>query len=434
MLYLHFAALLVLLFVAALPAGPLRPVALSASQTTLQTQIDLIQTRISTIRGLQVVDEIPRNLMTRDELRAYLETSFLEDVTPEEIESATHRWEILGYIPPGMDLVKLYLDVYTEQVLGFYTLDKKMLFLISERESLNVSDQLTMAHELTHALQDQHFNLKDKFDALKLENDAIMAMQALAEGDAELSKELYGRQHLTTAQRMEAFQFEVSGGSSAIERAPLVVRRELFFPYTSGVEFVAERWTNGGWAAVNQVWENPPQSTEQILHPQKYVQGEGPIYLTVPDLGADLGGGQWRELEENTNGELDWNILVEQYVDAGTANEAATGWGGDRFRLYKRDADGALAFVAKTAWDSDLDARQFFQSMQAVVSRRHGASLQLAPQRTVRSASEAAQAPELWEATAAQYSYSLELQGSRMNLVISTGPNAAGIVDRMGPP
>jgi hypothetical protein len=202
----QFAVLIALAIASLLPFAPDRTLALTASQGTIHTQIDTIQDRVTIVRDLKPLSTIPRNVMSRDELRAYLENSFLEDVTPEDIEANTARWEILGYIPPGLDLVQIYLDVLTEQVLGFYALDRKALFLISERDTLTASDELTLAHELTHALQDQHYDMKGKFDAAGSENDQIMALQALAEGDAVLSSLLYARQYMTMSQLLEAFQ------------------------------------------------------------------------------------------------------------------------------------------------------------------------------------------------------------------------------------
>ncbi len=406
----------------------------ATTQDSINSEIDLIQDRVSLVRELKPIDPIARDRMGREELRAYLEQSFLEDVTPEELEANQYRWEVLGYIEPGYDLVRGYLDVLTEQVLGFYAINRKTLYLISEQEHLTPSDELTIAHELTHALQDQHYDLKGNFAAREMENDQIMAYQALTEGDAVLSSLLYGRQYMTTAQLFDAFQAESSSGSSALDSAPLVIRRELLFPYTAGVDFIADRYADGKWASVDRVWEDPPQSTEQVLHPQKYTAGEQPIPITVPDLAARLGP-DWRELEENTQGELDWQILVEQYVDAPTGAEAAAGWGGDRFRLLRRDADGALIFAGRTAWDTDTDARQFFQAMQQVARRRHGPSLQVLPPRSVRTSAELAQgAGETWEAQAAPFSYAMELQGSRVSLVISTGPAASAVADMMGAP
>ncbi len=431
----HLVAIIAIALASFIPI-PLAPIpsAPSLAQNTINSQIDLIQDRVSSVRDLKPLGPIARDQMGRSELRAYLEQSFLEDITPEEIEANQYRWEVLGYIEPGYDLVQAYLEVLTEQVLGFYAISKKTLYLVSEREHLTASDELTISHELTHALQDQHFDLKGNFDARETENDQILAYQALTEGDAVLASLLYGRRYMTTAQLLDAFQAESSGGSSVLDSAPLVIRRELLFPYTSGVDFVADRYAEGQWAAVNRVWENPPQSTEQILHPQKYVAGEPPIAVTVPDMVARLGP-DWRELEENTQGELDWQILVEQYVDAPTGAEAAAGWGGDRFRLLRRDADGALIFAARTAWDTETDARQFFQAMQQVARRRHGASLQTSPQQPVPATGELAQGVgETWNAQAGQYSYAMALQGSNVGLVISTGPAAAGIADAMRAP
>jgi len=426
---LHLVALIVFALVSVLP---IRGEA-ALAQDSILSEIDAIQDRVAIVRELKPTGPIARDLMAREDLRAYLENSFLEDVTPEEIEANQYRWELLGYIQPGYDLVHAYLEVLTEQVLGFYAIDKKTLYLISERERLSPSDILTISHELTHALQDQNFDLKSNFASRETENDQIMAYQALTEGDAVLSSLLYGRQFLTTAQLFAAFQEESAGGSSVLDSVPLVIRRELLFPYTAGVDFVAEQYADGQWAAVNRVWQNPPQSTEQVLHPAKYAAGEGPIAVTVPDMATRLGP-EWRELEENTQGELDWQILIEQFVDAPTGAEAAAGWGGDRFRLLRRDVDGALIFAGRTAWDSDIDARQFFQAIERMARGRHGANLQVAPQRTVHTTADLAQGSEMWEAQAGAYSYSMELQGSRLSLAISTGPSASSVLDTMSAP
>lgn len=434
MLLVQTLALIALAIASLLPIGPGRIADPSASQATLHAQIDLIQDRVTVVRELKPLSPIERSLMSRQGLRAYLVDAFLEEVTPEEIEANTLRWEVLGYIPPGTDLVQIYIEVLTEQVLGFYALDRKVLFLISEQESLTASDELTLAHEVTHALQDQHYDLKGMFDRAGNENDLVMAIQALAEGDAVLTSLLYGREFMTTAQLLEAFQSDMAVGSSVLDSAPLVVRRELLFPYTSGIDFLAEWYTQGRWEAVDRVWRNPPQSTEQILHPEKYQAGDAPIPVTAPDLAPVLGP-EWRQLEENTNGELDWNILIEQYVDAATANEAAAGWGGDRFRLLRRDSDGALVFAARTAWDTELDAQQFYRAMQRVATGRHGAELRVSPLPAAGASAEVGQQiPDRWSAQAAPYSYALELEGTWVTLVISTGPPAGEIAAAMRTP
>src|SRR5204862_5753927 len=122
-----------------------------------------------------------------------------------------------------------------------------------------------------------------------------------------------------------------------------------------GTAFLATQYRRGGWAAVDRLWHEPPSSTEQILHPQKYQTGEAPVALSLPDLPGVLGP-EWRLLEENTLCELDWRVLFEQYTDARTGERVGAGWGGDRFQLFKRDRDNAVLLAGRTAWDTEEDA------------------------------------------------------------------------------
>lgn len=404
------------------PAGA-RPQA----QISTDEQLNLIQERVSRLRGLESRGPIDRSFMNREELRTYYRETFFEENPIEEIETTQYLLELLGYIEPGVDIVQLMLDVLGEEVLGFYNRETKMVHVISERSQLTPTDVITLAHEVTHALQDQHYDLKAGFEARKGDNDRQLAYQALVEGDATLLQSLYALRYLSEAEM--AAERQDSGGSRVLESAPLVVQRELLFPYEQGVNLLLGHFLEGSWPAVDAVWRDPPESTEQILHPEKYRAREGPVPVEMPDLATYLGS-DWRLLEENNLGELDWQILIEQYVDPPTARRAAAGWGGDRFHLLRRDADGALVLGSRNVWDTEADAVEFFEAYQELAAGRHGAALEtLDPAEVLRDGDPTPAAA--WGARGGGSYHVVVRDDGVVNLVVSTDLIALAAVNAL---
>lgn len=242
------------------------------------------------------------------------------------------------------------------------------MFLVgSEPLRIGLQERVTFAHEFTHALQDQHFDLRALLPKHPENVDRSAAVQALVEGDAVLLQSLWAQQALTRAELQELSN---GGGGSAskLADAPLVVRTELLFPYTTGLEFALAVFRRaGGYAGLDEAFRNPPASTEQVIHPEKYFAREAPVPVDLPDLAAALGDG-WRRVNGNTLGELYLRILVQQYADAAQAQVAAAGWGGDRWQLLEKD--GRSAVVLRTVWDTEQDAREFFTAYGAGLTRR----------------------------------------------------------------
>jgi hypothetical protein len=171
--------------------------------------------------------------------------------------------------------------------------------------------------------------------------------------------------------RQELDQAAQGGGDDrALRQAPLVLRTELLFPYTDGARFARTLYDRGGFAAIDQAYRNPPSSTEQILHPEKYTQGHEPIPVVITPTDQILGAG-WADIASNTLGELDMRVLIEQFTDRQTANRAAAGWGGDRYRLIERQ-DGQLGFILQTAWDTTVDADEFATALAQGLKKRFG--------------------------------------------------------------
>jgi hypothetical protein len=329
-----------------------------------------IEDDIARIRGLRPAGNVDLRFMSQDQLGQYFHDAFDRDYTPSERARDQKLLATLGLIRPEQDLTAIILSLLTEQVIGFYDDDSRRMYLIGEVAEPTAASKVTFAHEFVHALQDQHFNLKALNPPDSDNDDRSGAIHALVEGDATLTMSLFARNELSEQERREYLQSQSAGDSGALEQAPLVLRVELLFPYVDGLRFVQSLYRAGGFAALDAAFRNPPQSTEQVLHPEKYTAQEAPATMDLPDLATALGEG-WRQTATNTLGELDFRILVEQHSDRQTAERAAAGWGGDRYALLE-DAEGRPAVAIKSSWDSSQDAQEFFRAYGDALRNRYG--------------------------------------------------------------
>jgi hypothetical protein len=238
---------------------------------------------------------------------------------------------------------------------------------------LGADARITFAHEYTHALQDQHFGLKQLAPDHPDNFDRNLAVHAIMEGDAVLTQFAWARDALTK----EELQSLGQGGDAdaGLKAAPLVLREELLFLYTDGFQLVRKLYSAGGYPSVDAAFKDPPTSTEQVLHPEKYAAREASTPVQLPSLAPSLGG-DWRELGSNVMGELETRVLLEQFLDPPTAQKAAAGWGGDRFTVLTDGTRGALAL--RTLWDTPPDAQEFFAAYTRSLSARFGADRRIA--------------------------------------------------------
>ena len=349
----------------------------AATATPKVETFDEVTRRVERIRGLQATGPYTRSLMTQAELRAYQERKFEEDYTPEEARRDTLTLAAFDLLPRDFNLREFLLELYTEQIAGFYDPDTKQFFVISEQKQPGVWERVTFAHEYTHLLQDQHFDLvalgftdDERKRPKDVDDDAMLARRALVEGDATLTQLLY-LQSLPRAEQREWFQAVQRQPSPVFDRAPRVIREELTFPYEAGFAFVQRLYVRGGWEAVNAAFRDPPASTEQILHPEKFDRRETPIRVTLPPLTDTLGNG-WQLVDENVLGEFFLRLYLEERLPASQAEEAAAGWGGDRYAVYVNNGTGQDLLVLAVAWDSEADANEFVEAFRAYARARYG--------------------------------------------------------------
>lgn len=347
--------------------------------------MNTINGQVVALRGLQPQRGVPRQFMNRAQLRSYFTDEMNKEMSSEEEQRQIKNLRALGMDNGVTSLRQAQIDDYVNSVLGFYNQETKQLVVITDRPKMGIGDQITYAHEFTHNLQDQHFDLTALFAQARGNSDYQNAIRGLVEGDATLSMGLYARDHLSDMdivkyqleliKNLDVSRYFGGGGGPMVESA-------MEFPYTDGATFVGQLYRSGGWPAVNQAFKNPPRSTEQVLHPAKYARGEQPVPVGLPNLQAALPG--WKLLDEDTLGELYMRIFLEFQVDIDTAIEAGEGWGGDRYQTLTDDK-GRLVLALRSVWDSQADAQEFFLTYGAyVASEGKGAPAQPVGQGRVR--------------------------------------------------
>ncbi len=265
----------------------------------------------------------------------------------------------LKLAPANFNLPDYYLKMMDEQLAGYYDPQTARFYATSRVDRLQL--QTVMAHELTHALQDQHFDLSRLEKWPKHDSDARLAMQALVEGDATLAMMHYTARNPFRSVALLASTLFAGSSSQTFLAAPQVLQESLTFPYVNGMTFVSALYQRGGWPAINKAFQQLPASSEQILHPEKYQAHEKPVSIPLRDVTRQLGKG-WKLLDHDVNGEFGLYLILKEHLkDNSEASEAAAGWAGDRYAIY-RGSKGANLITQVTLWDSESDARQFAQA------------------------------------------------------------------------
>ena len=334
---------------------------------------DEIARKVSRLRGLKIKRPIAMGVMSEDAIRARILERLAEDSPPARraAEAAmARRW---GLVPWELDLDQLTIDLLTEQIAGFYDPVEKKLYVADKPGGDDTWAGMLLAHEIVHALQDQHFDLEPWMKAVAHDGDAHAARAALVEGDgvALMLEYTLAEQGLPppwsnpAIVRLLTTSLDPVGGGDLLGRAPLAIRQSLMFPYVRGLEFVAHLRRTQPWRRVDDAFRRPPRSTEQILHPELYLADEKPHVIT-----AVVPPGM-REVHQAVWGEAGWSMFYETHgVAPATAMSAAAGWGGDRVLLVAATGDaGATAAPVRTTglalltFDTALDATEAWAAL-----------------------------------------------------------------------
>jgi hypothetical protein len=326
-----------------------------------QETYDDISAEMADIRELELLEPINVEVKSRQELQEETREDLEVDYPQEERDDDQLVLVAFGLLEPEDDIGELYVDLLGEQIAGYYDpeTDEMVVVASSDTNELSASDQVTFAHEVVHALQDQHYDL-ESYNDLRLDgnSDESLAITALIEGDATLAQIdfILGDIRLARAFLEEIESQDIS--TEQLDNAPAIIAETLVFPYEQGQLFAQFLFDEGGWDLIDEAYANPPTSTEQILHPEKYLDGEEPIEVSTPDLEGFLGP-EWRTIDEDTLGEFQVSILLGEGGDLSDdqATTAAAGWGGDAYAVSTSDAGEAILW--ETEWDSIEDAEEF---------------------------------------------------------------------------
>lgn len=323
-----------------------------------------IEQSVEAIRGLEFKEPVDYETVSRADIKKILTEKLGEQYSDADFAHYGNSLAAFGLVEPGYALKANYIALLGEQIAAFYDQHHHKLFMFENASLHDAQNRVVLAHELTHALQDQHFGLLRLPLEVKNDDDLVIATSALIEGDAMMVMTDYQARNVT----MQALADSVSGALSQnmdqLLRVPLYLRETLIFPYSHGKEFCAALYEKGGYEAISEAFRNPPQSSTQILHPEKYFAREEPIRVDWPDTSA---AGQ-KPTDDNVMGEFGIRLLLEneKCVDEQTAISAAEGWRGDRYLVF---GDGK-GLVWKTLWEDEAHARNFREALLRYVAKR----------------------------------------------------------------
>ena len=335
------------------------------------------------LRGLEFKKPVEARLMDRSELKDSLVELIGEEMPAADMTLLDRSLKAFGFVPASLSAEATMIQLLTEEVGGYYDPKTKKITLISEanepqsrglidlflgpRPAFSKEEQrAALAHEMAHALADQHFDLEALHEAVKDDDDLELALSALIEGEAmivmiaEMLRETGDPQAaLLMPPGYIDMSFTLVKGflpfmaGKAFRQAPAIFRESLTFPYFKGMVFVLHLTNRGGWDAVNNAFRHPPLSTEQILHPEKfYATVDVPVEIGLPRM-ADVIERDWKKLGENVLGEFQTAVLLRRH----RGRTAAAGWDGDRYVVFE-GSDERLGLVWYSTWDTLRDAQE----------------------------------------------------------------------------
>lgn len=453
--------------ITALPAkhsagGPAPQRASVASSTARNAAIVAATTEVlketSEIRELAILRPVKSGAQSRTEIERMLIKNLNEQMTAAEMHATEVSLRMFGLAPNDFEYRPFIIKLLTEQVAGYYD-PRVQQFHLADWLELE-GQKPVMAHELTHALQDQHFNLRRFEKWPHGDSDAELAAHALIEGDATLAMTLYMAKNPMVAL---AFSRSLATGvaTEQFNQAPRAMRESLIFPYMQGMEWATQLYKRGGWTMVSNAFTRLPLSSEQILHPEKYLSYERPTKVALPDVSTLLNAASepvagkqkstgaaaspatgakasrrpianrrlpaahgplptlaWRRIDSDINGEWTYYLILDQFLTApAESKRAAAGWGGDRYALY--EGPKGQVFLAQLAvWDTETDAREFFDAYIKRTELRYPdakrldpSDLKLAPGKT------ASESGKIYSWSTSEGSVVIELRGLRVMIL-----------------
>jgi hypothetical protein len=367
------------LFAASVNGAWQRAASITKPDAAALNSTDEILKVVSRLRALDIKQSVKSSFKTKDEIEQSVIRDLDENTPPEEFAASQKTLLKLGLVTASFRLRDYVVQLLREQVAGFYEPKTQEFYLAAW---LPLADQKrVIAHELVHALQDQHFNLRRFENWPKGDSDAELAAHALVEGEATLVMIEYDFEQSGMKLDMNKIgtltenMIEQDADSDAkaypvLANAPKVLKENLQFPYLYGAGFVGAVLKNRSWQALDTTYISLPASTEQIMHPERFLVRDDPIKIDIPDLRGALGT-NWMKADFDVNGEFGYLVTLAEFISKRQARNAAAGWGGDSYVLYENKATGALVLAQFTTWDTEKDAREFVDAYAERTLKRY---------------------------------------------------------------
>lgn len=316
---------------------------LDSNEPAVEGEIQVTIHDVAEMRELEALEEISYTHMSQEELKESID----EMLDGENLNETADLLYALFLIESRDSLADAYAEALSDQVLGYYDTETKEMVIVETNLSATM-DKITLAHEFTHALQDQHFDLGNFTQGETW--DETMAREAVVEGDATLLMMNY----LFSLPASEQNELMYSLYATPTPTMPYAIEQMLTFPYLQGMLFIQQLYGNDGWASVDAVYSNPPVSTEQVLHMDKYLAGEEPLevmpVLEIPGMEMVL---------NETLGEAMVSMMLGHHISTSEAQAAAAGWGGDRFYYFENDSGDDFFSAWTIEWDTRAECDEF---------------------------------------------------------------------------
>ena len=349
-----------------------------------QKQAASIEANVARLRELDFTREVPLVVNSPDQAEQTIIGEIARDHSDEDLRIGGESGAMTGLYPPNIDLKHQTLKLLRNEVIGFYNPDTKEMVIIQQPSGHTSFDikgfapgmgGMVLAHELTHALQDQHFSIEKMLRQVKDNDDQTLALKCVAEGDATLAGYGYVAGHLDSANvGLLVTQLDALPANSAVQKQeiPLAVMVPMLFQYSGGSRFVAEAWRRGGWAAVDQLYRNPPRSSQQIMQPELYFDHPAPpVHIELMGYENLLAG--WKKVDDDTYGELLLKLILQRNLPPhAPAFDTLPRWAGDRIITLKRGS--ALTLLWLIAFHDEAAARKFADAYSRILDRLGGES------------------------------------------------------------
>jgi hypothetical protein len=349
---------------------------LAPPDATVAADIARLEEEVEDLRGLTMDEDVPVYVVDVGQAETILEAELDRTGYRDTIQNEAKALAILGFIKPTYDMAKYAQSRLADGVMGFYMPYNRTIYIIGNRFA--GMERWTFTHEYDHALVHHYYpavGIMDDDPICIHDSQRCEAIRALVEGDAMLIMIQWLDQYATVYDQRDISLYPYPFLVPPEQNTPPYVNPSVEFSYYAGLNFVGSLWSLGNWARVNQAYEDLPVSTEQILHPQKYIDGEKPVVMKLPKLETALGQA-WTLVESDSLGEFMTYLLLAygadntSHIAVETAKTATEGWGGDHYLVFASTQSDQLLLASEWTWDTGADATEFLAAMKTYLDKR----------------------------------------------------------------